>query len=296
MAVVISFLDEERYLPRTLASVARQTRPPDRLLLVDDGSHDRSADIAADFCQRHDYALTLRRERGEIGSDPLAGAAELRAFQWGLARIDVAYDLVAKLDADIELTPLTLATLEARFEEDPRLGMAGAYLSVIEPGGGRRRERNPPYHVRGPTRFYRRECYEQVVPDVYVTGWETIDEVKARMLGWRTASFEMPDGDPLHMRPTGARQGTLRGFRRDGLGAYAYGAHPLHVLLGAANRARDRPYVLGSLSYLTGWGLGALRRIDRADPSVRRFARTEQLRRIRRRLSRDGRHSPAQPR
>lgn len=295
LAVVISFLDEESHLRRTLESVARQTRPPDRLVLVDDGSRDGSAAIAAAFAERHHYALALRRDRREIVSDPLAGGAELRAFQWGLERVDVAYDLVAKLDADIELTPATLATLEACFQEDDRLGMAGAYLSLIGPDGKRRRERSPAYHVRGATRFYRRACYEQVIPDVYGTGWDTMDEVKARMLGWRTRSFEMPDGDPLHLRPTGIRQGPLRGFRRNGVGAYAYGAHPVHVLLGAANRVRDRPYVLGSLNYLAGWALGALRRVDRAEPEVRRFARREQLLRIRHGLGVHRRRTTRQP-
>jgi hypothetical protein len=31
VAVIVSFLDEERHLPTLLDSMARQTRPPDRL-------------------------------------------------------------------------------------------------------------------------------------------------------------------------------------------------------------------------------------------------------------------------
>ena len=61
LAVIVSFLNEERYLPTLLASIERQTRPPDELLLVDDGSSDGSHALAAGFAERHEYARALRR-------------------------------------------------------------------------------------------------------------------------------------------------------------------------------------------------------------------------------------------
>lgn len=285
IAIVVAFRDEEQHLPTLLSSLAAQTRRPDRVLLVDDSSVDASPAIAEEFAEAHSWATVLHRPRRPPTRDRLITAAERRAFLWGVERLGGSFDIIAKMDGDLDLAPDLLATLERRFEADPRLGMAGAYLSVVSPDGELVRERSPAYHVRGPTKFYRRECYEQVDPIPAVPGWETIDEVKARMLGWRTASVESPSGDSIHLRPTGTRDGALRGFRRDGQGAYSYGAHPLHVVLGAINRLRDWPKVLGAVSYLAGWALAALRRVPRAEPEVRLFARREQLGRIRRRLA-----------
>jgi len=45
---------------------------------------------------------------------------------------------------------------------------------------------------------------------------------------------------------------------------------------------RRRPYVLGGLSYIAGWGLAAARRVPRADPHVRAHCREEQRLRMRR--------------
>jgi glycosyltransferase involved in cell wall biosynthesis len=59
LAVVVVFLNEERFLPRLLSSVAGQTRAPDRLLLVDDGSEDASPSIARDFADAYPYAEAL---------------------------------------------------------------------------------------------------------------------------------------------------------------------------------------------------------------------------------------------
>jgi glycosyltransferase involved in cell wall biosynthesis len=63
IALVACFLDEETHLPRFLASLAAQTRPPDRVLLVDDGSADASPRLAEEFAARHPHATALHRPR-----------------------------------------------------------------------------------------------------------------------------------------------------------------------------------------------------------------------------------------
>ena len=99
------------------------------------------------------------------------------------------------------------------------------------------------------------------------------------MKGWRTASFETPGGDSLHLRPTATHDGAARGYRRFGECAWGYGAHPLHVLAGTLARVARRPRVLGALNYALGWAAAGVRGAPRASPQVRAFGRREQLRR-----------------
>ncbi len=285
LVVVVPFLNEEDHITRMLASLARQERLPDRLVLVDDGSTDGSPDLAADFVTRSPYATLLRRPVRPAERDRMAQAAELEAFQWALAQVSEPWDVVGKLDADLEATPDLLAEIERRFESDSRLGMAGAYLSVMK-NGAAWPHRCPPDHVEGATRFYRRECFDQVSPLPLILGWDTIDEVRARLHGWRTQSFPMPSGDPLLLRRTGSHDGVLRGFRRTGLAAYAYGAHPLYVLGSALVRSRERPLLLGGMNYLFGWAGAALTRQPRAERPVRRRVRRENISRLRRTAAR----------
>jgi len=281
---IVPFLNEARVLPRFLESVAAQTRPPDRLLLVDDGSTDGSDAIAADFAARHPFAVALRRPPRPPRRDRLATADELKAFLWALERHDEDWDVVAKLDGDLELTPRTIAELERRLDGDPQLGMAGSYLSEeVETGGARARLQIHAGHVHGATKFYRRRCWEEIAPFPTIIGWDTMDEIKAQMLGWRTQSFEMPEGDPLHLRPRASYDGVARGLRRSGAGAYALGAHPLHVLLFSLRHASGPAGVAGVLHYLVGWSGAGLRRAPRADADVRAHIRRDELRRIRRR-------------
>jgi hypothetical protein len=281
LAVVVPFLDEREHLPAFLASIDRQTRRPDELVLVDDGSTDGSFEIAKTFSDQHSYATAVRRPPRPPEFDRLATAAELRAFQWGSEQIKLAYDIVAKRDADLELSPVHFADIVEVFERNPSLGLAGAYLSIRSATGSTLREKHPPDHVRGPNKFYRRECLDQISPLPPHLGWDTIDEVKARMSGWRVASIELSKGDSIHLRPTGAHDGRLRAFKRWGECAYGFGSHPLNVLAGGVARIPRRPYVLGGAAYVTGWVLALIRRRPQADREVRAFKQREELRRIR---------------
>lgn len=286
LAVIVCFLNEEAYLPTFLDSLAIQQREPDRLLLVDDGSSDASLRLASEFASVHGYARVLGRSRRPTQRDRLATAAELEAFCWAVEKLDMPWEVVAKLDADLCLTPYTIAELVSQLEADPRLGIAGAYHSVIDPDGQPVRERCPPRHVHGSTKFYRRECFAEVFPLPLRLGWDTSDEVAARMHGWRTESFSMPDGDPIHLRPIATQDGMLRGYRRLGVSAYAYGARAWWVLLGAAGRLHNRPRMMGGLNYLIGWLIAAFRRDPRADARQRAFLAREHRARLLTTLSR----------
>jgi glycosyltransferase involved in cell wall biosynthesis len=263
-----------------LESIDAQARRPDELILVDDGSTDGSYELAHEFAKTRAYAVALRRPPRPPEVDRLASAAELRAFQWGLERVTRPYDIVAKLDADLRLKRNHFAEIQAHFDRDPQLGLAGAYLSIRLPGGRLAREEHPSDHVRGPNKFYRRQCLEQIAPFPAHLGWDTIDEVTARMHGWRTRSIELPDGDSIHLRPTGMHDGRLRAYWRWGECAYGFGSHPLHVLAGGVARAGRPPYGVAGAAYVLGWGSAYARHRPRAAQEVRKFRRREELSRL----------------
>jgi poly-beta-1,6-N-acetyl-D-glucosamine synthase len=282
--VVVSFLDEAEHLPKLLASIAAQTQLPDQLVLVDDGSVDASFEIADSFAREYAWARTLRRPTRRPSKDRLVDASVLRAFQEGVKQLEEPWDIVAKLDADLELNADLFRSVRQRFAEDRGLGITGSYLSAPRRDGRLRREHRPADHVHGPNKFYRRACFEQISPLPAILGWDTIDDLRARLHGWRTESFIPDSGESIHLRPMGAHDGRIRAYRRWGRCAWGYGSHPLWVALGSVYRMRARPYVLGGLGYLSGWLAAAVHRYPRAEPAVRMQARREELAELRQRL------------
>jgi glycosyltransferase involved in cell wall biosynthesis len=68
--VIIPALNEADTIILCLASVLRQTMRPRRIMLIDDGSTDRTIENARAFCEHHGVELTAIRRRKPIGKTP----------------------------------------------------------------------------------------------------------------------------------------------------------------------------------------------------------------------------------
>jgi hypothetical protein len=165
-----------------------------------------------------------------------------------------------------------------QFEKTPRLGIAGGEIRSAA-NGTHTVEKNPLFHVRGATKIYRRECWEDIQGLYVAPGWDTIDEVKANMHGWLTQTF--PELELRQFRPTGMAEGWWRDRMKNGRAYYIAGYHPLFFAAKFVFRLTKQPYVLGAVAmcfgFLSGYFGGAVR-ID--DPAFVSYLRQEQMKRL----------------
>jgi biofilm PGA synthesis N-glycosyltransferase PgaC len=274
--------NEETHIERTAAAVAGQTRTPDLWIVVDDGSTDRTPEILAQLAERIDFLRVLDTAKlPKIGvvPDRLATAAEARAFNLGLNSVKWEdFTHIAKLDGDTELPPHYFERLLDEFERDGELGLAGGVYADPDPNsdgdGWKVVEIPAAHHVPGTLKCYSRACFQAVGGMRERLGWDTIDEVYARMRGYRTRSY--PDLIAHHHRPWGSADGTLRGRARHGECAYIVHFTLPWVTLRAFKVALSRPRGLSGLAFLYGYLRSAARRVPRVeDPEFRRFVRGE---------------------
>jgi GT2 family glycosyltransferase len=201
VGVVIPVYNGERYLSEALASVAGQLAPPTEVVVVDDGSTDRSGDIAASWgapvrCVRQDNAG--------------AGAARNRGLD------ELSTEIVAFLDADDCWTAaaltLGLAALDATPEVDIAHGEVEEFFSPDLPAERRRRlrpARSQRAAILPGSTLIRRRAFERVGGfDVSLAAGEFIEWcVRARAAGVRTVAVT---GVVLRRRLHGANQGLVR--------------------------------------------------------------------------------------
>jgi hypothetical protein len=209
----------------------------------------------------------------------LSLGAEIVAFKLGLSHLVLeSYDYIVKLDADMRFAPDYFERLFAKFDADPKLGIAGGLL-YEERGGTLEPDHDPAWHVRGATKVYRRQCFEDIGGLLPLLGWDGVDEVQAYLKGWRSQSFK--DIGFVHLRPQGTSGGgILHGRTRLGLASYVLRYHPLWVLVRSLRLGSNRPYIIGGVAYLLGYARAAIIRPPRLDDmdAVRALRRAQMQR------------------
>lgn len=188
------------------------------------------------------------------------------------------WEFIVKLDGDLSFEPSYFEKCLDAFEQDARLGIGGGEI-FHNISGGMKIERNPRFHVRGATKIYRRACWKAIGGLWPGTGWDTIDEVKANMMGFTTYAF--PELALVHHRLTGAEEGLFRDRVKHGVACYVSGYHPLFVAASCVSRLAKKPRIIGSIGMLYGFVKSHFTRPSRLnDRSYFNYIRGQQLRRL----------------
>ncbi len=270
--------NEEKFIQKTLDSMVAQTLLPLRWVIVDDGSNDRTGEIAEAYAQRYPWIEVVRRPKHLDRSF----AGKVHAFNAGFERIKALdYEIIGNLDSDLSFDPDYLEFLMRQFAEDPTLGVAGT--PFIENGYDSARDSfEGENHVAGGCQLFRRRCWEEVggyVPN-RAGGIDWVAVTTARMKGWKTRSFA--EKRFHHYRALGtAQRGVLASLYSYGEKDYYLGNSPVWEVFRVTYRLIKPPILAGGLAVLAGFCAAAIRRTPRAvTPELMRFHRREQMKKL----------------
>jgi poly-beta-1,6-N-acetyl-D-glucosamine synthase len=276
--VITPVRNEERNFPSTIASFVAQSIKPICWLIVDDGSTDATPSIAREAAAQHPWIKVIHRaDRGF--RQPGTGVIE--AFYEGYSHVrSLAWDYLVKFDGDLAFDTGFFEGCFQLFDRDLRLGIGGGLIcqplngTLVAEWAG-----DPDFHVRGATKIYRRECWEQIDGLVKAPGWDTIDELKAKMLGWETRTFQ--DLKIHQLKITGSADGSWRNWVKNGLANYITGYHPLFMAAKCASRLLKPPIFIGAGCLAWGFLSGYLRGIKQvADADLIQYIRHQQWRKL----------------
>ena len=277
-AVITPARNEVERIGKTIDSMVHQTLLPAVWVIVDDGSSDGTTALVQAAMERHSWIRLVRRpDRG--GRKPGGGVVE--AFYDGYRLVkDLRWDYLVKLDADVTFGNEYFKSCIGHFQMDPTLGIGGGTICVIRAGKTKvESPGDPPFHVRGATKIYRRRCWQEIEPLVQAPGWDTIDEVKANMRGWATRTFaELP---LIQLKGTGTADGVWRNWFKNGRGCYVTGYDPMFMLAKCLKRSLAQPPVLPGLALAAGFCSGYIEGLPRVpERQVIRYLRRQQRHRM----------------
>ena len=269
--------NEERFIAKTLESMAAQTMPPERWVIVDDGSTDKTSEIVQRYAGAYPWIQLVRLPQHADRSF----AGKVHAFNAGLERIKtLEFEVIGNLDADLSFDPDYLEFLMGKFSEDPRLGVAGT--PFIEDGYDSAKDSfEGENHVAGGCQLFQRQCFEEIGGYIGnpAGGVDWIAVTTARMKGWKTCSF--PEKRFHHYRSLGtAERGMIASAFSYGEKDYYLGGSPVWQLFRVCYQSAKHP--VGGLALLAGYCWAALRRMKRpVSPELMCFHRREQMKKLR---------------
>ena len=197
--LVIPAHNEEEFISLTLASLITQTLLPKKVVIVNDNSTDRTAEIVQAFAKDNPFISLIEKTSSAIH---LPGSKVIQAFQTGYETLDDDYDVIVKLDADLIFPNNYFETITKHFQSDEKIGMVGGFCYIEKNGEWVLENLTDKDHIRGALKAYRKETFQQIGGLRPQMGWDTVDELLCKFYNWKVvtdASLKVK-----HLKPTGA--------------------------------------------------------------------------------------------
>lgn len=254
--VIIPAYNEQAFLPATIDCIVEQTLLPAALIIVNDGSSDRTPEIIDEYARQYPWIkpVHLSQDKGYSG-----GAKIVKAFYQGYNAISLTdYDFLVKLDADIRLEPNYFAAISTIFQQHPQVGLAGGQLLTEKNGEWVYENISDRDHVKGAFKAWRKAAFEDIDGIRSTIGWDSADEILLQYHGWKV---HVDESLPIkHYRPLGTKTGYVKIQVRIGQSFYRlrYGFW-ISLISAVKTATRSRPYVISGLAVMWGYVKAFLR-------------------------------------
>jgi glycosyltransferase involved in cell wall biosynthesis len=245
--IVIPAHNEEAFIALTLQSLISQTVLPKKVVVVNDNSTDKTAEIVTAFAKENPFITLVNKTSSAIH---LPGSKVIQAFHKGFETLDEEYDVIVKLDADLILPNNYFETVLNIFEKDATIGMAGGFAYIEKNGQWILENLTDKDHIRGAFKAYRKACFQQIGNLKPAMGWDTVDELLSKFYGWKVVT----DATLIvkHLKPTGANYNKTARYKQ-GEAFYTLGYGFLITSIASAKLAMMKKKPLLFLDYIKGF-------------------------------------------
>ena len=234
--IIIPAHNEEENILSCLESLKNQTFQDFKCVIVNDGSTDKTQEIAEKYEVQSTKYKVLNLEK----SLHQPGAKVVRTFNKGLETENIEeFDVVCKFDADIIFPKNYLEKINEVYKKNPKAGMVSGLVYIKKGFDSAQPDKkdfttsqlhdftnqndwifenlSSKNHVRGPIKSYRKEVFQKMNGLRAVLGWDNIDVMLCKMHGFETVTIK--ELWVKHLRPTAYK---YKSQKAEKLGEYFY--------------------------------------------------------------------------
>jgi glycosyltransferase involved in cell wall biosynthesis len=277
--IVIPSYNEEALIPLTLQSLISQTVLPSKIVVVNDNSTDKTAEIVLDFAKKNPFITLVNKTSETIH---LPGSKVIQAFQKGFETLDENYDLIVKIDADLIFPANYFETIIKHFESDSTIGMAGGFCYIEKNGDWVLENLTDKDHIRGALKAYRKDTFQQIGGLKPAMGWDTVDELLCKFYNWKVLTDESLH--VKHLKPTGANYNKTARYKQ-GEAFYTLGYGFFITAIASAKLAMMKKKPLLFLDYIQGfWKAKLAKKTMLVNTEQAKFIRKYRLQKMKEKL------------
>lgn len=245
--IVIPSYNEEALITLTLQSLISQTVLPSKIVVVNDNSTDKTAEVVLEFAKENPFITLVNKTSEAIH---LPGSKVIQAFQKGFETLDENYDIIVKIDADLIFPTNYFETIIKHFQSDSKIGMAGGFCYIEKNGDWVLENLTDKDHIRGALKAYRKETFQQIGGLRPAMGWDTVDELLCKFYNWKVVTDESLH--VKHLKPTGANYSKTARYKQ-GEAFYTLGYGFFITAIASAKLAmmKKKPFLF--LDYMQGY-------------------------------------------
>ena len=245
--LVIPTYNEEKFIALTLQSLVNQTVLPTTVVVVNDNSTDKTAEIVAAFAKEHAFISMINTTSDAIH---LPGSKVINAFNKGLETLDENYDFIVKIDADLIFPPNYFETIIQHFQSDSTIGMAGGFCYIEKNDEWILENLTDKDHIRGALKAYRKETFKQMGGLKPAMGWDTVDELLCKFYNWKIKTDVTLH--VKHLKPTGANYNQAARYKQ-GEAFYTLGYGFIITVIASLKLAMMKKKPLLFIDYIQGF-------------------------------------------
>jgi glycosyltransferase involved in cell wall biosynthesis len=277
--IVIPSYNEEALIALTLQSLISQTVLPSKIVVVNDNSTDKTAEIVLAFAKENPFITLINKTSEAIH---LPGSKVIQAFQKGFETLDENYDLIVKIDSDLIFPPNYFETVIKHFQSDSKIGMAGGYCYIEKNGNWILENLTDKDHIRGALKAYRKECFKQIGGLKPAMGWDTVDELLCKFYNWKVVTDESLQ--VKHLKPTGANYNkTARYKQGEAFYTLGYGFWITTIASAKLAMMKKKPFLF--LDYIRGfWKAKSCKKPMLVNVEQAKFIRNYRLQKMKEKL------------
>ncbi len=245
--IVIPVHNEAKFIRACILSLISQSLLPKKIIIVNDSSSDNSREIVKKL--ESEFSIIKLIDFNSF-NEHIPGKKVIKAFNYGLNKLDENYDIICKFDGDLIFPKNYLSKLTSHFESDSKLGIVSGLCYIEKKGKWIYENIASKNHTRGPLKAYRKSCFNTIGGLKESVGWDTVDELIALYNGWKFKTDKTLI--VKHLKPTTVNYNTSSKCSQ-GKALYKIRSGPLLSILSALKISLKKKQLKIFLFYMIGY-------------------------------------------